>query len=186
MQVFSFEDCLFPGIKLVHPFVKEDNRGSFIKDYSEAIFQANGLAHAVKEVFYAKSQKNVIRGMHFIAPELQAKLIRVLYGKIFDVVVDLRRDSKTFGQWKSIELSEEGQAALLLPGGFAHGYLTLSDAMVSYQCNTNYQPSCDHGILWSDSVLGIEWPVAEEELIVSEKDMKNMSFEQFQQEFGGL
>ncbi len=186
MQGFSFEDGLFSGIKIVHPFCVEDKRGNFIKDYSEAIFRVNGLDHAVKEIFYAKSQKNVIRGMHFIAPELQTKLIRVLSGKIFDVVVDLRRGSKTFGQWKSIELSEEGLTALLLPGGFAHGYLTLTDAMVSYQCNTNYQPSYDHGILWNDSALGIEWPVARENLIISEKDMKNMSFEQFQREFGGL
>lgn len=186
MQSFSFEDGLFPGIKLVHPFVAEDERGNFIKDYSEKIFLANNLTHTIKEIFYAKSQKNVIRGLHFIAPELQAKLIRVIYGKIYDVVVDLRKDSPTFGQWAGIELSEENQTAILLPGGFAHGYLTLTEAMVSYQCDTNFDPKYDHGILWNDETLAIAWPIAEGTPIVSEKDRNNMTFESFQQKFGGL
>lgn len=186
MQSFSFEDGLIQGIKLVHPFIAEDKRGNFIKDYSQKIFLENNLTHTIKEVFYAKSQKNVIRGLHFIAPELQAKLVRAISGKIYDVVVDLRKHSPTFGKWTGIELSDENQIAILIPGGFAHGYLTLTEAIVSYQCDTNFDSACDHGILWNDETLNIVWPLAAEPPIVSDKDCRNMTFELFLQKFGGL
>lgn len=186
MQHFSFEDGPFYGVKIVHPFIYEDERGNFIKDYSERIFTENHLEHGIKEIFYAKSKKNVIRGLHFVAPELQAKLIRVISGCIYDVIVDLRKDSPTFGQWAGLELSEENQCAILIPGGFAHGYLTLSEAMVSYLCDTNFDPACDCGILWNDKTLNISWPDVEGMIIVSEKDKMNMTFETFKKNFGGL
>ena len=163
---------------VIEPKVFFDERGYFFESYNENKFKENNLDYHFIQDNQAKSQYGVIRGLHFQKGEYaQAKLIRVLSGKIIDVAVDIRKNSPTYGKVFSIELSDENKKQLLIPRGFAHGYSVLSkEAVVEYKCDNVYMPSADGGIRYNDKGLNINWKIPEKEQIVSEKDKKNAFF----------
>jgi dTDP-4-dehydrorhamnose 3,5-epimerase len=180
---FDFKETNLKGAFLIQPFVADDLRGSFIKDYSEEVFQKHGIHHVLKEVFYTYSKKGVIRAIHFQKVKEQAKLVRCISGKIFDVIVDLRKDSATFGKWQSFILSEENQHELYIPKHFGHGYLVLEPSIVSYQCDEKFYGEFDDGIIWNDPNLKIDWPThLVESIILSEKDQNLQTFEVFKKQ----
>jgi len=160
-----------PGLALLEPKVFRDERGFFLETYSEAAFDALGIgARFVQDNHAYSARKGVLRGLHFqLPPFAQAKLVWVVRGSVLDVAVDLRRDSPTFGQHFSAELSAENMLRLFLPRGFAHGYVTLTpDAEFVYKVDAPYASKADAGILWNDPDLGIDWPEAEP--LLSPKD----------------
>jgi len=180
IQKFSFEELDLKGAYLIKPFVSYDERGCFVKDYSEEVFKENGVAHDLKEVFYTSSNKGVIRGIHFQRVKEQAKLVRCVYGKIYDVIVDLRKDSSTFGQWRGFYLSEENKNQIYVPKYFGHGYLVIEPSIVSYKCGEKFYGQHDDGIMWNDIEIGIDWPLDNiEEIILSDKDKGLQSFNEF-------
>lgn len=180
IQKFDFEKLGLDGAYLVKPFCATDERGAFIKDYSDEVFSANGLKHQLKEVFYTKSHKGVIRAIHFQSVKQQAKLVRCISGKIFDVIVDLRLDSPTLGRWLGFELSGDNMHALFVPEGFGHGYVVIEDAIVSYKCAEKFYSEYDDGILWNDKDLAIDWPThLIGNIILSEKDKKLQCFKDY-------
>lgn len=187
-QSFSFQPLEFDGAYLIKPFASQDIRGGFIKDYSKEVFAQNGINYDLKEVFYTISHKGVIRAIHFQRVKQQAKLVRCVSGKIYDVIVDLRRESPHFGQWKNFLLTGENYDELLIPEGFGHGYLVLEDAVVSYKCAEKFYSEYDDGIIWNDSDIGIDWPFEQiggvENVIISEKDMYLQAFRTFVQVAG--
>ncbi len=178
---FEFEETKLKGVELITPFYSLDNRGAFVKDYSEKVFKEHGINHSLKEVFYTYSHKGTIRAIHFQRVKEQAKLVRCISGKIFDVVVDLRKGSETFGQWEGFVLSEENKKELLIPEHFGHGYLVLESSIVSYKCAENFYGEYDDGIIWNDKRLAIDWPLDEVEgkIILSDKDKNLQTFEEF-------
>ncbi len=188
MQKFSVQDTDLSGLKKISAFRAEDVRGYFIKDYSEELLLQNEITHELKEVFYTSSYKGVIRAIHFQRNYQQAKLVRVVKGSVFDVAVDLRKESPTFGQWRGFYLTEDNATALLLPGGFGHGYLVLEDSIVSYKCAEKFYEEYDDGVLWTDEELAIQWPLEQvnSEIILAEKDQKLQSFSEFKRNYGGL
>ncbi len=182
-EKFQFEESELKGAFIIQPFYAEDERGAFLKDYNVDEFRKQGIVHELKEVFYTISHRGVIRALHFQLVHQQAKLVRCIRGKIYDVIVDLRRESGTFGQWRGYELSEENRRELYVPQYFAHGYLVLDEAVVSYQCGEVFYGEGDSGILYNDPDIGIVWPFerigGEENLIISRKDKKLMSFKEY-------
>ncbi len=160
------------GLLIVKPRVFRDTRGYFFESYNDREMRKHGLHFSWVQDNQSRSVRGVIRGLHYqLEPFAQTKLVRVLRGTILDVAVDLRRDSPTYGQWKSLILSDENFLQLLIPKGFAHGFSVLSDeAVVFYKCDQFYHPASDKGIRYNDPALGIDWQVPEEEVIVSEKD----------------
>lgn len=181
MQKFSFKKLDLEGVYLIKPFVAYDERGYFIKDYSKEVFESNGIQHDLKEVFYTNSHKGVIRAIHFQRVNEQAKLVRCVTGKIYDVIVDLRKDSETFGKWQGFYLSEENKDALYVPEHFGHGYLVLESSIVSYKCAEKFYGEYDDGIIWNDSDIGIVWPIdkVDNKVILSEKDKALQSFKKY-------
>lgn len=183
MQQFEFKELELEGAYLIKPFYSDDNRGGFIKDYNVNVFKENNINHELKEVFYTISKKGVIRAIHFQLEKQQAKLVRCVKGHVYDVIVDLRPKSKTYGKWLGFDLSESNMNELYVPEYFGHGYLVLEDSIVSYKCgNTFYGPG-DSGIMYNDEDLNVKWPFeligGEENLIISEKDKKLMSFNEY-------
>lgn len=182
---FEFRETKIKGLIEVTPFNADDNRGCFTKDYSKEIFHANGIYHDIAEVFYSTSKKGVIRGMHFQYVKQQAKLVRCLTGHIYDVVIDLRFDSKTFKQWISFDLSAENCKEILVPFGCAHGFLALEESIVSYKCNEAFCGDFDSGIYWNDPDIGVEWGLDRiggiDKVIISEKDKKLQRFAEYMQ-----
>lgn len=183
IQKFNFMETKLKGAFLIQPFFADDERGSFIKDYNVNIFKENGLNHELREVFYTVSHRGVIRAIHFQLGRQQAKLVRCVKGKVYDVIVDLRKNSDTFGQWAGYELSEENRNELYIPEFFGHGYLVLEESVVSYKCNEVFYEEGDSGIRYDDEDIGIDWPYeqigGEQNLIVSEKDKKLMSLREY-------
>lgn len=169
------------GIKIIEPQVFGDNRGWFMEGYQYDTYRKAGITCSFIQDNFAYSKKNVLRGLHFQKKHAQDKLISVLCGRIFDVVVDIRKDSATFGQWFGIELSAENKKQLFVPKGFAHGYVVLSEeAEIFYKCSDIYYPEAESGILWSDTELNIDWKIEEKEnLILSEKDKKWQTWKEF-------
>jgi dTDP-4-dehydrorhamnose 3,5-epimerase len=164
----------FEGLLILEPKVHGDARGYFFESYNAQTFQAaTGMSFNFIQDNQARSSKNVLRGLHYQnAPTPQTKLIRALEGAIWDVVVDLREGSATFGQWFGIELSDENKRQFLIPRGFAHGYSVLTDtAEVFYKCDNFYDRSTEGGLNYADSSLGIDWKIDLKEAIVSEKDI---------------
>jgi len=184
-QQFSFQELDLKGAYLIKPFHSMDNRGDFLKDYNQEIYRANGIKHDLKEVFYAFSKTGVIRGLHFQWGKQQAKLVRVIQGHIYDVIVDLRKDSPTFGQWRGFHLTAENTDMLLVPEFFGHGYLALEDSIVSYKCTEVFYGEGDSGIRYNDPDLAIVWPTTSidgfTKPIMSEKDQNLMSFQDYLQ-----
>ena len=166
------------GLLIVEPRVFKDNRGYFFESYNKRLYEANGIKDDFVQDNQSFSSYGVIRGLHYqLNPFAQSKLVRVLQGKIFDVAVDLRKGSKTFGKWFGVELSAENFRQLYIPRGFAHGFSVLSEtAIVFYKCDNFYAPDYERGIIYNDSFLNIDWKIPAGKEIISEKDMKNLPF----------
>ena len=183
ITTFNFEELDLKGAFKIHPFYATDERGGFVKDYNIEIFKSNGIEHDLKEVFYTISQKGVIRAIHFQLVKQQAKLVRCIKGQVYDVIVDLRMDSPTFGQWRGFELTGENQVELYIPQYFGHGYLVLEDSVVSYKCSEVFYGEGDSGIMYNDPNIDIQWPFEKiggvENMIISEKDKSLMSFKEY-------
>ena len=190
IRKFDFKDTPIEGLIEITPFYASDNRGAFVKDYSDLEFQANGISHCLKEVFYTYSKKGVIRALHFQRVKQQPKLVRCIAGKVWDVVVDLRKDSPTFLKYQFFELVGETGNAILVPSGCAHGYLVLEDSIVSYKCSERFYSEFDDGIIWNDSKLAIPWPLerigGEDKVILSEKDINLQTLNDFLREQNGF
>mgnify|MGYP000593995604 CR=1 FL=1 len=175
------------GVFEINPEPNRDKRGFFMRTYDYKIFAEYGLNYEwVQENHSHSIKKGIIRGLHFqFPPFAETKLVRCIRGAIFDVFVDLRKDSLTFGKWDSIKLSEENKKMILVPKGFAHGYCTLSkDSDVLYKVDQFYNPESEGGILWNDPDLNIEWPFSE--MILSEKDKNNITFSEFKEKYKWL
>lgn len=163
----------FEGLLILEPRVFGDDRGYFFESFNEQIFEKEtGFAHKFVQDNQARSVKNVLRGLHYQNnPIAQSKLIRCLQGSIWDVVVDLRRDSKTYKQWYGLELSDDNKRQFLIPRGFAHGYSVLSDtAEVFYKCDNFYSKENEGGVFYNDPSLNIDWKINLNEAIISDKD----------------
>ena len=160
------------GLCIIIPEKHGDSRGFFIETYNEKDMREAGLCHTFVQDNHSMSGKGVLRGLHLQKEHPQLKLIRIVRGTVFDVAVDLRKDSKTFGKWYGDIFTEEDGRQLLIPKGFAHGYLVLSDtAEICYKCDEFYCPGDELGIAWDDPDIGIEWPLPNDTpLILSEKD----------------
>lgn len=180
---FNFEEMDLKGAFKIQPFYATDERGGFVKDYNIDMFKANGIEHELKEVFYTISKKGVIRATHFQLVKQQAKLVRCVSGHVYDVIVDLRLDSPTFGQWRGFDLTGENQVELYIPQYFGHGYLVLEDSVVSYKCGEVFYGEGDSGIMYNDPDINIQWPFEKiggiENMIISEKDKNLMSFKEY-------
>ena len=174
-----FKTCYIPGLVIVEPSVFEDNRGYFFESYNQSLFAQNGIACRFLQDNQSQSSYGVIRGLHFqMNPFAQSKLIRVLAGKILDVVVDIRKGSPTFGQSFNIELSEENKKQLFIPQGFAHGFSVLSEtASVLYKCDQFYNKQSESGIRYNDPRLNIDWKIDSDKASVSGKDLVLPAFE---------
>lgn len=159
------------GLLVLEPKVFADPRGFFMETYKESVFKELGLnTHWVQDN-HSRSPQGILRGLHFQQPNPQAKLVRVTTGAVFDVAVDVRKGSKTFGKHYALELSAENKRMLYIPEGFAHGFCVVSEiADFQYKCSALYSPSDEHGIFWNDPDLGIKWPIQDPTL--SEKDKK--------------
>lgn len=183
IQKFEFRPTEIEGLVEVTPFNADDIRGCFTKDYSKEVFEVNGVSHDLAEVFYTTSHKGVIRALHFQRVKQQPKLVRCIWGHVWDVVVDLRKDSSTFRKWKSFDLVGTKHNEILVPAGCAHGYLVLVDSIVSYKCGEKFYGEYDDGILWDDPEIGVAWPLEKiggrENLILAEKDKNLQSFAEF-------
>lgn len=164
---------VFSGLIIFEPTVIKDSRGYFFESYSERIFSAEGITTRFVQDNQSKSSYGVIRGLHYqLNPHAQTKLVRVLSGKILDVVVDIRTGSPTYGKAFSLELSAENNKQLLIPKGFAHGFSVLSEtAEVMYKCDEFYYKESEAGILYNDAALNIDWQIPADKAIVSEKDL---------------
>lgn len=188
MELFKFDSTTMDGLTLIHPFFAPDERGYFMKTYECEIFKKNGINMGNAEDMTSYSKKGVLRGLHFQTKYSQDKLIRVYYGEVYDVAVDLRKESPTFGQWEGFLLSGQNKLGLYIPSGFAHGYLALTDEVIfSYRCGQPYAPNYDSGIIWNDRDLGIEWPIKNtDNLIISSKDQKLQTFSEFKAQSEGF
>lgn len=159
------------GPVIIEPQVFGDERGSFMESWSAAKFADAGLHIPFVQDNHSRSQKGVLRGMHFQNPGPQGKLVRVVNGAVFDVAVDLRRSSPTFGKWVGVELSASNRRMFWVPQGFAHGFLTLeNDTDFLYKCDSPYAPQDEHSLAWDDPVVGIDWPVDGLDIQLSAKD----------------
>ena len=170
---FEFERQKIEDVILVKPKVFGDNRGFFMETYKKSDFFANGIDVEYNQDNHSKSVKGVLRGLHYQkSPYGQAKLVRCGRGRIYDVAVDIRKGSKTFGEYVKVELSEENKHMLYIPEGFAHGFVVLSDvAELLYKASGEYAPQADSGVLWCDKDINIDWGI-DFEPILSEKDKK--------------
>lgn len=166
--------CEIEGLCVVEPSVFGDDRGYFMETYNYNDFKAEGLDMVFVQDNQSMSVKGVLRGLHYQKQFPQGKLVRVVNGKVFDVAVDLRTGSETYGKWFGVELSGENKKMFYIPEGFAHGFVVLSDeAVFAYKCTDFYHPGDEGGILWSDPEIGVEWPIEPDaKLIISEKDQK--------------
>jgi dTDP-4-dehydrorhamnose 3,5-epimerase len=157
------------GLLIVEPKIFKDRRGFFMETYNQRKYEAAGITEAFVQDNLSYSRKNTIRGLHFQIRHSQAKLVQAISGEIFDVAVDLRPGSATFGKWTGSRLSDKNGRQMYIPKGFAHGFCVMSEfAMFYYKCSDFYAPDDEGGIIWSDQDIGIEWPV--ENPIISEKD----------------
>ena len=164
--------CEIEGLYVIEPQVYGDERGYFVETYNKEDFLEQGLDMEFVQDNQSMSKKGVLRGMHFQINHPQGKLVRVLSGKVFDVAVDIRRGSETYGKWFGVVLSDENKKQFYVPEGFAHGFYVMSDeAVFAYKCTDFYHPEDEGGIRWDDPKVGIEWPIEDGvEVLLSEKD----------------
>lgn len=180
---FNFQELPLKGAFLIEPFFADDERGGLIKDYNIDTFHDNGIDYELKETFYTLSKRGVIRALHFQLDKQQAKLVRCISGHVYDVIVDLRPGSPTYGQWLGFDLSGDNRRELFIPEFFGHGYLVIEDSVVSYKCGEVFYGPGDSGIMYNDCDLNVSWPFdkigGKENLIISEKDLNLMSFRDY-------
>lgn len=185
IQKFDFRELELKGAFQITPFCSTDERGSFIKDFHVDTFRDNGICHDLKETFYTRSKKGVIRGMHFQLTRQQPKLVRCISGHVYDVIIDLRPESHTYKQWRGFHLTGDNMTELLVPAFFGHGYLVIEDSVVSYKCAEVFFGEGDSGIKYDDPKIAISWPYellgGKKEIILSQKDLGLMSFEEYDQ-----
>lgn len=173
MSNFTFTETKIKGVYIIDVKTYGDHRGYFMETYKDTDFKEAGLDYTFVQDNQSSSRKGVLRGLHFQKNHPQAKLVRVLKGEVFDVAVDLRKGSETYGQWVGVLLSEENKRQFMIPRGFAHGFVVVSDyAEFAYKCDEVYHPEDEGGIIWNDPDINIEWPEVGE-VILSDKDCKN-------------
>ena len=176
MGKITVETCEIEGLKVITPAVFGDARGYFMETYNYNDFKEAGIEQVFVQDNQSASVKNVLRGLHFQINHPQDKLVRVISGEVFDVAVDLRQDSKTYGKWFGVILSAENKKQFYIPEGFAHGFLVLSDeAEFAYKCTDFYHPEDEGSICWNDPTLSISWPICDSPLL-SKKDAAAPSF----------
>ena len=182
-MVFTFKRLEIPDVILVEPNLFSDNRGFFYESFKQSDFFANGITAKFIQDNFSHSISGVIRGLHFQnPPKAQAKLVTTINGKIFDVAVDVRKNSPTYGKWVGEILSEENHRSLYIPEGFAHGFCVLSEeANVFYKVSGEYSPENERGIIWNDATINISWPI--EEPVISDKDKNFPSLENLDSNF---
>ena len=180
MVNFNLNKSKIDGIYIIEPKVFGDNRGYFMETYNKEDFEEAGLNMTFVQDNESKSSKGVLRGLHFQRKHSQGKLVSVTQGDVFDVAVDLRTGSLTFGHWEGVILNEENKKQFYIPKGFAHGFLVLSDeAVFNYKCTDFYSPEYDGGVMWNDPEINIEWPLEEiENILLSEKDKNHPSLKE--------
>lgn len=175
---FKFIETSIKDVYIIEPKVYGDSRGYFMETYKETSFKEAGLNYTFVQDNESRSHKGVLRGLHFQKTYPQAKLVRVLEGEVFDVAVDLRKDSSTYGKWVGVILSAENKKQFMIPRGFAHGFVVLSDtATFCYKCDELYHPEDEGGIMWNDKDINITWPY-DGEVSLSEKDKKHPSLKE--------
>jgi len=158
-----------PGVLIIEPKVFPDARGFFVETYNKDRYRNSGVLPEFVQDNLSFSSRGVLRGLHYQNPHAQGKLVYVLQGEVWDVAVDIRRDSAQFGQWTAVTLSSENKKQFYIPPGFAHGFCVLSEtALFTYKCTDLYHPECDGGVRWDDPTIGIQWPITAP--ILSEKD----------------
>ena len=162
-------EAALKDVLIIEPRISEDPRGFFVETYQKARYRDAGIDVGFVQDNVSFSFKNALRGLHFQHPHGQAKLVQVLQGEVFDVAVDIRQGSPSFGKWCASRLSSDNKRQMFIPGGFAHGFCVLSDtALFHYKCSDYYAPACENGVLWCDPDIGIDWPVTAP--ILSKKD----------------
>ncbi|UXI00545.1 dTDP-4-dehydrorhamnose 3,5-epimerase [Photobacterium sp. TY1-4] len=169
-------DTKIPDVKIIEPSVFGDERGFFMETWQQKKFEelVTGKPTPFVQDNHSKSKKGILRGLHYQTENTQGKLVRVVSGEVFDVAVDVRKDSPTFGQWVGVYLSAENKRQLWVPEGFAHGfYVTSDEAEFVYKCTDYYNPQAEHSILWNDPDVGIEWPI-QSDVILSDKDKQGL------------
>ncbi len=178
MGNFTFNKTSIEGVIIVTPTAFGDKRGFFMETYQKKDFVAGGITTDFVQDNHSKSVKNVLRGLHYQIKFPQSKLVRCVKGEVFDVVVDLRKNSPTFGKWEGVVLSEENKKQLFIPKGFAHGFFVLSnEAELSYKVDDYYHPNDEGGIMWNDPKIGIDWCIPENVTpVLSEKDKIHPKF----------
>ena len=177
MGKFEKQETGIEGLYVIKPTVFEDSRGFFMETYQKQDFAAIGITQEFVQDNQSKSSKGVLRGLHFQKEYAQSKLVRVIKGAVYDVAVDLRKDSKTYGKYYGVTLTEENKLQFFIPKGFAHGFLVLSEeAEFTYKCDDYYHPGDEGGLLWNDPTIEIQWPLDQiggvENIIQSDKDKK--------------
>ena len=174
MGKLTVETCEIEGVKIITPEVHEDARGYFMETYQQKDFAEIGIDVDFVQDNQSASKRGVLRGLHFQKQYAQDKLVRVISGAVFDVAVDLRKDSKTFGKWFGVLLSEDNKKQFFVPKGFAHGFLVLSVyAEFVYKCSDFYHPGDEGGIMYNDPEIGVKWPITDDmELTFSDRDTK--------------
>ena len=183
MGNFTFNETEIKDVYIIDVKTYGDNRGYFMETYKESDFKEAGLNYNFVQDNQSSSLRGVLRGLHFQKAHPQAKLVRVLKGEVFDVAVDLRKNSPTYGQWVGVVLSEANKRQFMIPRGFAHGFVVMSDyAEFSYKCDDLYHPEDEGGIMWNDPEIGIDWPDVGE-IILSEKDKNQPAFADSKIEF---
>lgn len=181
--MLKFKQTSIADIFIIEPEIFGDSRGFFMETYNENEFTKNGLDYVFVQDNQSKSHKGVLRGLHFQKEHPQAKLVRVVEGEVFDVAVDLRKGSKTYGKWVGVVLSEENKKMFMIPRGFAHGFVVLSEtAQFVYKCDDFYHPEDEGGIMYNDPDINIEWPY-KGDVELSEKDKKHPLLKESKIEF---
>ena len=181
MGKFNFIETSIKDLYIIEPTVFGDNRGYFMESYSKRDFEEAGLTMNFVQDNESKSKKGVLRGLHFQTKHTQGKLVRVVEGEVYDVAVDLREGSPTFGKWEGVLLTAENKRQFYVPEGFAHGFLVLSEtATFQYKCTDYYAPEYDGGVLWNDPDINITWPLDDiEEVLLSDKDKVQPTLKMF-------
>ena len=170
-------NTVITDVKLIEPRVFGDDRGFFIQSWNRQSFEAAGIEVDFVQDNHSRSARGVLRGLHYQLATPQGKLVRVVSGAVFDVAVDLRRSSGTFGKWVGVELSAQNRRMLWIPPGFAHGFLALEDGTeFLYKCSDYYAPEDEHCLRWDDSTVAIEWPLPAGAPLISPKDMNGKAF----------
>ena len=191
MSKFKKIETGIAGLYILEPTVFGDERGFFLETYSKKEFEEIGIFDEFVQDNHSKSKKGVLRGLHFQTKHSQGKLVRVIKGSVYDVAVDIRKDSSTYGKWYGVELSAENKKMFFIPKGFAHGFLTLEDETeFQYKCTDFYVPQYDSGIIWNDKDININWNfekygLKEKDIVLSEKDKKHQSFKEYTEKYIG-